>query len=167
MRDHHLHRERRNDIGPRYRRCGVIRKIDVLKRIGALVVDELAAQCRECGPRGSSAISIFQNWSRSWTAATKYSRRSSVHLIGSLQQFRRRGDGDIFGIDAELGTKASADIGCDDAHCGFIDTQECAQVLTKVMRLLGRGPKGQPIGRRAHIPRDSRGPRWSAHCHDE
>ena len=59
---------------------------------------------------------MSQYWSRSWCVARKFSRRSSIHFTGRLEQPRGHGDVHVLGIERALGAEAAAHVRRDDAH---------------------------------------------------
>src|SRR5205823_5658279 len=63
------------------------------------------------------------------------------------RELRRSYDGDVFGIDAELWTEATPDVGSCHPHPALVESKQKGEGLEEVMRFLRRGPYGDcPIG---------------------
>ena len=70
-----------------------------------------------------------------------------------LNEFCSGNDGDIFGVNAKLGTKAAADVGSCHPQAAFVEIEQRSQRLEQIVRLLGRSPNGHgavaPFGENA------------------
>jgi hypothetical protein len=113
--DGDVDRQPRHDVGAAHGRGRIVGDVRVLQRIGAGVVQQLAAHAEHLG------VGIDRDLQRPILVAL-------VHRVGEIfaavlgpfdraaEQLRRRHHGDVLGIDAELGAEAAADVGGDDAQ---------------------------------------------------
>ena len=75
----------------------------------------------------------------------------------ALQQPRRHGHHDVLGIDHVLAAEGTADVGHDDPHPAFVDTEQLHQPVAQLVRSLDRGPDRHLVPDRA-VARDNAAP---------
>src|ERR1700730_19413929 len=59
---------------------------------------------------------------------------------GASQELRRCHDGDVLGVDAELGTEAATHVGRRHPQSALVEAEEKGERLEEIMRLLRGGP---------------------------
>ena len=147
VRDHRLHGQRGDVIRTWNGRRGIVRQVDVLQRISALVVEQLAAHRENARVlvdrdlEGPILIALLDSGDEMLAPVLDPFQRP-------FQELRRGRDRDIFRIDAKLGAEAAADIGRRHAQPILVDDEIGAQVLVEIVRFLGRSPHRDAAARR-------------------
>ena len=156
--DRDVHLQRRHDVGAAHHRGGIVRDVDVLQRVGADVVDQVAAHAQNL------AVGVDRDVDRPVLIALL--RRIGEVLAPVLDPFDRaprelggRDHRDVFGIDAQLRPETAADVGRRHPQPALVEAEQRGERLEQIMRLLRRGPGGDASHRRAGIRRGCRGPR--------
>ena len=106
-------------------------------------------------PSASTAISMSQSWSRSPTAATKFSRRSSIHFSGWRSSSAAAGSASSSGWNAAFGPKPPPVVGRHHADALLADAERRDEDLLGAVRHLGVGVDRQRVVDRIDPHRDA------------
>ena len=143
---HHAHIELvcRDDVRPGYRCRRVVRAVDALRRVGALIVHQAPAHAADL------RLSIDRDLDVPDLVALLNRGQEMFHAVldplhRPLEDPRRRRDGDLLGIDQELGAEAATDIGRGDADAVLRHAEELRERHPQVVRHLRRRPHREPL----------------------
>ena len=137
--DRDLHRQRGKHIGPAHHRRRVVGNVDVLQRVSAEIVQQAAADAQQPRLRidrdvdGPILIALLRGVGEMLTPVLDPFDRA-------LEEPGGRDDGNVFGIDAELGAEPAADVRGRHPQPALVEPHERGQRLEQVMRFLRRGP---------------------------
>ena len=101
----------RQHIGPDHVGAGVVGERHAIGRARAVVVAQPAAQCRAGGRRRRTPPPCPSPGRARRTVATKFSRRSSIHLSGRAEQQRRGRQRKLLGMERGFRPEAAAESG--------------------------------------------------------
>ena len=130
-------------------------RIDV---VGARVGDDARAQPEQARRRRRPPPPARCAPLARWEAATRFSRRVSVHLTGRPTVARERGHGQVLGHHVHLLAEAAARVRHDHPHAALREAEGAREDGAVDERDLGAGPDREASSsQRATTPRGSRG----------
>ena len=129
----------REHVGAGKRGGCVVRQVDALRRVGAFVVDHLAAHAQEATVvvEGDVEIPIL-------VALLDRGEKMLAPVLDPLdrssQEQGRRRQRDLFRVHDKLGAEAAADVGCDHTQLVLVEPQQHHQEGAHLMCELRRRP---------------------------
>ena len=142
--DTHVELKGRQHVGSGQRRRRVVGKVDALRRVGAFVVDQLAAHGEQAAVvvEGDLEVPILVTLLDS---GEKVLAAVFDPLDRPSQQQARCRKRHLFGIHHEFGAEAAADVRRYDAKLVFVEAQHLHQKGAYLVGELRRRPQGKPI----------------------